>query len=377
MSRPNLQPFARAFATSLRAKSYQQQLHSAVENVSALLERADRLSYVLAQYVPEPARNAVLATRAFALEVNKIADGGLGPASTASKALRQLSSTMGISTADMKFQFWSDMVGKAFNGTGDVGEPTAFLIRDALRNGINLDVSYFHQFLQTRRRFVAGGGFDTVEDICLYGEGTYLQLNYATQACVLSPLIAPSVIALLELLPSLQSTIADVAAHIGQATAVSSMLLGLTYYALARNRVTVPTDLMTKSELSQELVLRLAQGHLDDPAETKEKLQNVVYETAVTANDHLLAARKKLAAAKEEIAEMARASHSDLVAGHSRRWRGGVPDVVFVPLMAAIPTSLYLERLEKSDFDVFGARMQQKEWRLAWRSFRSYYRRTI
>lgn len=349
---------------------YLLQLHRAVDNVSALLEANDRLSYLLAQYIPEPARNAFLAVRAFGLEVNKISDGS---------ALARSRSQLGISTADLKFKFWSDLVAKAFSGTGDVGEPVAFLLRDALSNGLNLDISYFHQFLQTRRHFLQTAHFATVADICSYGEGTYSQLNYATQALLLSPQIAPSVIHLLELSPGLQSNVGDIAAHIGQATAVSSMILGLNYYASTRNQVTVPVELMTNFDLSQESVLRLCQGHVEaeEAAETREKLQNVVFETAVTANDHLISASDKLAKVKREIAEIVAARPDDKLLANFRRWRGGLPDVVFTPFMVAIPTSLYLQRLEKHDFDVFSKKLQHKEWRLAWTSFRNYYQRRI
>lgn len=371
----------RSFSISATRHSYEQQVHNAVENVSALLETNDRLSYLLAQYVPEPARKAFLAIRAFGLEVNKISDGGSQSGSRAAKASSLLSSSMGISTSDMKFKFWSDLLGKAFSGTGDIGEPCAFLLRDALDNGLNLDIAHFHQFLQTRRYFLQTTQFNTVNDICSYGEGTYSQLNYATQGVLLSPSISPSVIHMLELSTSLQTKVGDIAAHIGQASAVGSMVLGLNYYASSRNHITVPVDLMTKFELSQEAVLRLTQGHMTDEAEvaeTKEKLQNVVFETAVTANDHLLSARTKLAEVKSEISELVKSRPDDALLGrNSRRWRRGLPDVIFTPFMVAIPTSLYLQKLEKNDFDVFSPKLQQKEWRLAWRSFRSYYLRTI
>lgn len=372
----------RQFSISLAAsQSYQQQIHNAVENVSALLEANDRLSYLLAQYIPEPARNTFLAIRAFGLEVNKISDGGSNSGSRASRALSQLSSSMGISTADMKFKFWSDLLGKAFTGSGEIGEPTAFLIRDALENGLNLDIAHFHQFLQTRRYFLKTTQFNTVEDICSYGEGTYSQLNYATQGLLLSPSISPSVIHLLELSSTLQNKVGDIAAHIGQATAISSMILGLHYYSSARNHITIPVDLMTKFELSQEAVLRLAQGHMSDEAdvaETKEKLQNVVFETAITANDHLLSARTKLDEVRNEISDLVKSRPGDNLLGrNSKKWRKGLPDVIFTPFMVAIPTSLYLQKLEKNDFDVLSPKLQQKEWRLAWNSFRSYYQRKI
>lgn len=350
----------RYFSASPQAHAYDQQLHNAVENVSALLEKNDRLSYLLAQYMPEPARPAFLAIRAFGLEVNKIASQG------------SRTTSMGLSTSDLKFKFWSDLVEKAFAGR-EVGEPAAFLLRDALEKGLNLDIGHFHTFLQTRKHFLTSQ-FATAEDIGAYGEGTYSQLHYAAQGLLLLPPISPSAIALMEASPTLQKLVGDIAAHLGHATGVSAMLLGLTYYA-QQNRVTVPVDLMAKADLSQETLLRLAQGHLDDAEQkvAREKLQNVVFDTAVYANDHLLLARQKLSQLVPEIAEVAAAAN--LV--QRARWRRGIPDAVFTPFMAATPTALYLQRLEKHDFDVLSPKLLQKEWRLAWASFKSYHRRAI
>ncbi|ABN68628.2 predicted protein [Scheffersomyces stipitis CBS 6054] len=371
--------------SSISSSKYEVQLFNATENINKLLETHDRSSYILAQYVPEPARNAFLAIRAFNLEINKISDGGSNTGSVASKASSQLSKSMGISTADMKFKFWSDLVARVFTedpySEKDIGEPIAILLRDALRNDLNLDVTYFHQFLQTRRQFLKSPTFQTVDDICSYGEGTYSQLNYQTQALLLSPSISPSVISLLEQSTSLQSKVSDIAAHIGQATAVGAMILGMNYYATSRNQVTLPVNLMSKYDLSQESVLKLAQGHVKEKTEVdaiRDKLKNIVYETATTSNDHILTARAKLSQCKQEINEIVRANmHDQLLQKNSKRWRKFMPDVIFTPFMVAIPTTLYLNKLEKHDFDIYHHKMQQKEWRLAWTSFKDYYQRTI
>lgn len=354
-----------------RYLSYQNQLRNAVENVNSLLEQNDRLSYLLAQYIPEPARNTFLAIRAFGLEINKIS----AKSSTGTGA-----SLGGIPATDLKFKFWSDLLTKAFMDRENIGEPIAFLLRDGLRNGENLDIAYFQQFLQTRKHFLQQTQFKSVSDICSYGEGTYSQLNYATQALLLSPHISPSVIHLLECLTDLQSKISEVAAHIGQSTSITLMILGLNYYASTKNFITAPVDLMNKHELSQESILRLFQGHLKDESvsETREKLKNVVYETAITANDHLISARSKLGEVKKDIKEIVNLNTNDeLLNKNFKNWRRGYPDVIFTPLMAAIPTSLYLQRLEKNDFDLLNKKLQHKEWRLAFTSFRSYYQRKI
>ncbi|KAI5967365.1 hypothetical protein CANMA_003185 [Candida margitis] len=366
--------------------SYNSLLHNSVESVNQTLEKSDRSSYILAQYIPEPARNTFLAIRAFNLEISKINEGGKNVQSRASMASKQMTQTLGVSTADLKFKFWSDLLLRVFtddpNSSQGLGEPIAILLRDGLRNNLNIDLSYLQKFLQTKRSFIkSNASFGTTNEICSYGEGTYSQLNYLTQQVLLSPPISPSSTQLLQYSPALQSTITDIAAHIGQATAIAAMITGLRYYASTRNQVPLPIDLMNNHDLSQESVLRLFQGHISDTKDEqglKNKLNSVIYETAVVANDHMLTANKKLNDFKKEVVKVID-MHSDdqKFQVYAKKWRGKVPDVIFTPLMVGIPTSLYLRKLEKHDFDILNTNLQQPEWRLAWTSFKDYYLRKI
>ncbi|KAI5961047.1 hypothetical protein KGF57_001807 [Candida theae] len=366
--------------------NYNAILHNSVESISQILEKSDRSSYILAQYIPEPARNTFLAIRAFNLEIGKINEGGKNRQSRASMASRQMTQTLGVSTADLKFKFWSDLLLRVFtkdpNNSQDLGEPIAILLRDGLRNGMNIDLSYLQKFLQTRRSFIkSGASFTNTNEICSYGEGTYSQLNYLTQQVLLSPSISPSSIQLLQASSTLQSLIADIAAHIGQATGVASMITGLRYYASTRNQVPLPIDIMNNHDLSQEDVLRLFQGHITDSTEEqnlKSKLNSVVYDTAIVANDHILTANKKLNDFKTEVKQViSTRSNDQKFQNFAKKWKGNVPDALFTPLMVGIPTSLYLKKLEKHDFDVLNTSVQQPEWRLAWTSFKDYYFRKI
>lgn len=352
--------------------AYDTRIAHAREDVNQLLLTQDRSSYILSQYIPEPVRDGFLAIRGFNLEVNKIHNN--------TSASNELNQRMGITTADMKFKFWSDLLTRVFSNPmsdANVGEPIAELVRDGIRRNVNLDISYFHQVLQTRRHFLNTGGFGTVEDICSYGEGTYSQLNYAIQALVLSPGVSPSAIRLLEHSPELQAEVSDIAAHIGQATAVTSMILGAIFYAGSRNLITLPEAVLTKHDVSQETLFRLAQGHLDhsESVEPRKQLQNVVYEVATTANDHMLTARHKMGRMRDHIGEIVGTTKDEVVRGKYKSWNRGVPDVIYTPFMAGIPTALYLERLERNDFDLFSTGMAKKEWRLGWRSYWGYYRR--
>lgn len=367
--------------------SYNSLIHNSVESINQILEKSDRSSYILAQYIPEPARNTFLAIRAFNLEISKINEGGKNTQSRASMASKQMTQTLGVSTADLKFKFWSDLLLRVFtedpDNSKDLGEPIAILLRDGLRNNMNIDLSYLQKFLQTKRSFIKNNAsFSNTNEICSYGEGTYSQLNYLTQQVLLSPSISPSSIQLLQASPTLQSLITDIAAHIGQATAVASMITGLRYYASTRNQVPLPIDVMSEHDLSQEAVLRLFQGHITDSKEEEQDLKNklnlVVYDTAVVANDHMLTANKKLNDFKKEVSKVIDMhSHDEKFQAFAKRWRGKIPDAIFTPLMVGIPTSLYLKKLEKHDFDVLNTNVQQPEWRLAWTSFKDYYFRKI
>ena len=369
---------------ALSGGTYEAALQGSRENVYKLLERHDRSSYILSQYIPDPARDAFIAIRAFLFEVNKINDGGSGGNTVSSQASSHLSGTMGLSTADMKFKFWSDNLNKVFvnpESSGNIGEPITMLLRNSLKEDINLDISYFYQVLQTRRHFLQTRSFKTIEDMCSYGEGVHSQLNYATQAALLSPIISPSSIRLLELSEDLQSNVSDIAAHIGQASSISSMILGLPYYSKTKNIITLPIQVMNKHDLSQESVSRALQGHTKDEEELKhvsEKLKNCLFDTTVAANDHIITARTKLQQIKQEIPEIIQQHPEEsTILKQKLKWRKNIPDSLFVPMMSALPVSLYLEKLEKYDFDLFNKRLNQQEWRLPWRSFRAYYLRFI
>jgi NADH dehydrogenase [ubiquinone] 1 alpha subcomplex assembly factor 6 len=49
----------------------------------------------------------------------------------------------------------------------------------------------------------------------------------------------------------------------------------------------------------------------------------------------------------------------------------------FGVLMPAVSTRLWLEKLEKLDFDVFRPELRAREWTLPWKAYWSYSRRTI
>ncbi|CAG8640208.1 6866_t:CDS:2, partial [Scutellospora calospora] len=66
-------------------------------------------------------------------------------------------------------------------------------------------------------------------------------------------------------------------------------------------------------------------------------LEDVVFEVATLAHDHLLTAKSFLP---------------------------NIPDRALPALLSAVPCDLYLKRLEKYNFNVFEPKVNRKDWRL-------------
>jgi NADH dehydrogenase [ubiquinone] 1 alpha subcomplex assembly factor 6 len=95
-----------------------------------------------------------------------------------------------------------------------------------------------------------------------------------------------------------------------------------------------------------------------DPKALPPKFDDVVFETATRANDHIISAQSIMKELKAELG-------------------GSLPDTVVLTAMGAIPTQLYLERLEKANFNLLDPRLSRSEWRLPWRSYRVYMKQAI
>ncbi|KAF5093119.1 hypothetical protein D0Z03_002543 [Geotrichum reessii] len=317
-----------------------------------LLKEQDRSSYVLHSYVAPPARDAFLAIRAFNIDTAKIGD-------TVSKA----------EIAQFRFEFWRATIQKVFSAkksTREVPqEPVAVLMAHSLLQKdypITMSKRFFITLLQTREKHVTNPPFRTIDSLASYGEGTHSQLNYLLQEILYS--VSPKTTTYLNEYPEIAEQCHDIVAHIGQATGIAAMLRGFTFYA-SRGFVPLPVQLLNKKDLSQDGVLRFLAGETDgvDP-QTAVKLSDIVFETATRANDHLITAATMLGQVKESLDNT-------------------LPDAIMVPALASIPTKLFLERLEKYDFDIVNSKLMKKgatggdNWKLPYRSFKAYKLRKI
>lgn len=359
------------------SSEYSQQLKAARSDAKNTLEKYDRSSLILSAYVPEPARDIFIATRAFNVEIMKITN------------KNNSASIGGLSSMDLRFKFWMDFLSKVFRNpksTEKITEPSMFLLRDSLRNNINLNIDYFSTLLNSRKHWLDNPGFQSIDNICSYGEGTYSQLIYLEQSALLSENISPSTIRLLELSPNLQNLISDIAAHIGQANSIASVLLSLKYYA-RKEIIPLPTDEMAHENLSEdsliEYINELSARNKDfkKDHELEEKLKNIIFKISTRANDHLLTSRYKFDLVKKEIKTVVEHNKNDeLLSKFSTSWKRGIPDVIFVPFMNSVPVNIFIHNLEKKNFDILDERLTNgnwNRWKVVWNSLYNYNTRKI
>ncbi|KAF2087935.1 hypothetical protein K490DRAFT_73394 [Saccharata proteae CBS 121410] len=336
-----------------------------------LLRRYDSPSFTLQTFIPPSARDTYLSIRAFNIDTSLIADATSNP-------------TVGA----MRMQFWRDAITRSLALTPPK-EPVAVLLAHAAStlatrtNGRSrLSKTWFHRLIAERERNLSNPPFPSLAALETYAENTYSMLNYLT----------------LQALPVASVTADHLASHIGKATGIATVLRGLPLLAFPRppnhhsnqggampgalpggrqGAVLLPLDVMAEAGVKEEEVLR--QG-ADAPG-----LRDAVFAVATRANDHLITARSMLASlsAGRDVDHEFEHAHEEghrysvqqLDAGPER----GSSDVdkAFGVLVQAVSTSLWLEKLQKLDFDVFNPKLRTTDWRLPWKAYWAYKRKMI
>ncbi|PUU81470.1 Squalene/phytoene synthase [Tuber borchii] len=307
--------------------------HSSTLNVASaraycldLLRKHDKPSHLLSVFQPSYSKDTYLSLRAFNTETSLIPD--------------QVSNT---TLGRLRINFWRDNLTKLFSPPPPAhhytppAEPTLLLLSHAVHaNHAKLTKGFLTRVLAEREKYLGNVPFRNMQDLEAYAEGTYASLLYAT----------------LEGLGLRDTGLDHVASHVGKAEGIVAVIRGLAVLARVEEggAVVLPLDLCAEVGLRQEDVLRRAQGRGsgDDGEDAVGRLKEVVFRIATLANDHLITARKMVA--EEPTA------------------RG----VAFSGFMRAVPTAIYLERLERVDFDPFDNRLQRPDWKLPWRAYRAY-----
>ena len=330
----------------------------------------DSPSYTLQTFIPSSARDAYLSIRALNIELARIPDLVSNP-------------TVGA----LRMQFWRDNITRTFAHTPPK-EPVAILLHYALNvlqsrhPGISTSVmkGWFMKVINAREQYMDNRPYPNLASLETYAENTYSTLMYLTLAAL-----------------PLHSMAADhMASHIGKATGIVAVLRGLPLIAFPpwpnkhsnnaafvgalggsaggrQGAVTLPLETMAETGLKEEDVFR--QGA--DAA----GLKDTVFKVATRANDHMITAR-----------HMWKNLQQGNDAGHQFEHEGEEGHQYAEPvehtqkddversfgvLMPAVSTGLWLEKLEKLDFDVFRPELRAREWKLPWKAYWSYSRKAI
>ncbi|KAL8802082.1 MAG: hypothetical protein Q9182_004026 [Xanthomendoza sp. 2 TL-2023] len=373
----------------------EEEVHRASQYCSQLLQQYDHPSYILTTFLPSHLRPAYLAIRAFNLELARIPD---------------VSPTAPVRS--MRYQFWRSTITSTFALT-PVAQPVAVLLSSVLSSlrqnqtspnsnpSASLHKSWFLRLITTREKYSTNAPYPTLASLEAYAENTYSTLLYLT----------------LSALPLHSVTADHIASHIGKAAGIVAVLRGIPLLAfppplnhhsntaglggtlntqrVQQGAVTLPLDIMAETGVREEDVLRYG---ADAPG-----LKDAVFKVATRASDHLITARSMVKNVQRgedvghEFEHEGEEGHDDYYAGnrlgngdddgnalgHGGRSRGlgkveqqkMEVEKAFGVFMPAVPTALWLQRLERGDFDIFKDDLRRRDWRLPWKAWVAYQQR--
>ncbi|KAF2004335.1 hypothetical protein P154DRAFT_427159 [Amniculicola lignicola CBS 123094] len=332
-----------------------------------LVKTYDAPSHTLQAFIPPSARDAYIAIRAFNVDVARVADTTSTP-------------TIGM----MRMQFWKDSVAKALAGTPPK-EPVAILLAKANEdllarsNGKSkLSRSWFTRIINTREQYLGNPPYPSLTALETYAENTYSAMLYLT----------------LSALPQASITTDHIASHIGKAMGIAAVLRGVPLVAFpppqpfqasgsatspspTQGAVLLPLDVMAETNVKEEDIFR--QGS------AAPGLSDAVFTVATRASDHLITVREMLSKLRSEGTVGHEFEHSNdnehqystqqLNAGTETQLAD--VDNAFGVFLPAIATQLWLDQLQKKDFDIFDPSLRTGDWRLPWKAYWAYSRRKI
>ncbi|EXJ78477.1 hypothetical protein A1O1_08877 [Capronia coronata CBS 617.96] len=321
---------------------------------SNLVRNYDSPSYTLAHFIRPHMLPAYLAIRAFNIELARIPD---------VVSMPQIGA--------MRMQFWRETIDKAFKLTPP-SEPVAILLASYLHQGMKLNKTWFQRVITARDRKLTHPGFTNVAELESYAESTYSSLLYLT----------------LSALPLNSLTMDHLASHIGKAAGIAAVLRGVPLLAFPgppnqhsnnpagmglpstrekQGVVTLPLDIMSQCGVREEDLFRNGPNAAG--------LRDAVFAVATRASDHLITARTMLRSVQEHRDPDHEFEHMDDEGHEYGKLDSGEKasaakvedelDKGFGIVMGpAVSTQLWLNRLQKVDFDIFHASLRTVEWKL-------------
>jgi len=231
-------------------------------------------------------------------------------------------------------QFWRDAVKQISDGRPP-RHPIALSLYEASQQA-NIPAYHLKRIIDARDEELQAPAHLTLSTLTSHAESTSSTLLYT----LLSLLSLPS------------STLSHAASHLGVAQTFTTLLRAFPFHA-SRGRMIIPAEITAKHGVNQEEVFRLAGDKVKSKASVKG-LEDAVFEFATVANDHIITARDMFKDAG-----------------------GKVPVEAMPVFLSGIPVANFLGRLEAVNFNPFHPSLQLRDWKLPWRVWRSYYKRTF
>lgn len=332
----------------------------------------DRPSYTLSTFIPPHARSFYIALRALNVSLSTIPD-------TTS------SHTIGL----MRLQFWRDSITKILSGVPPK-EPVAILLASAIselnertQGQARIPKGWLTRLINAREQTLTNDPYPNIAALESYAESTYSTLMYLTLAA----------------LPMASVTADHVASHIGKAAGIAAVLRGLPLVAFPvpppksptgnvanaglgggakPGAVMLPLDVMAQTGVKEEEVLRRGAD--------AEGLRDAVFTVATRASDHLITAQQMLNNLRagqdvgHEFEHEGEEGHEyDAVNIGGSRGQSPLEEVnlAFGVFMPAVTTRLWLDRLQQLDFDVFRPELLRSDWKLPWKAYLAFRRRSL
>lgn len=330
----------------------------------------------MSTFIPPHARSFYVALRALNVSLSMIPD-------TTS------SHTIGL----MRLQFWRDSVTKILAGAPPK-EPVAILLSSAISNlhdqtqgHARISKGWLMRLISAREQTLTNDPYPNIEALESYAENTYSTLMYLT----------------LSALPMTSVTADHVASHIGKAVGIAAVLRGLPLVAFPpppaqaptgggaaslglsggakQGAVMLPLDVMAQAGVKEEEVFRRGAD--------AEGLRDAVFAVATRASDHLITVQQMLSnlrAGKDvghDFEHEGEEGHEyDSAVDPSGGARGAESPLdevnrAFGVFMPAVGTRLWLDRLQQYDFDVFRPELLRSDWRLPWKTYIAFKRKSI
>lgn len=359
-------PFATAHVVTGAAEA---EAKSARKYCDGLLAKYDRPSYTLSTFIPAHARSFYIAIRALNVSLSMIPDTTTSP-------------TIGL----MRLQFWRDTITKTLAGSPPK-EPVAILLastvedlRSRTQDRARINKGWFTRLINARERTLTNDPYPNLASIESYAENTYSTLLYLT----------------LSALPMTSVTADHIASHIGKAAGIAAVLKGLPLVAFPpppsqhsgqaggmpsgakQGAVMLPLDVMAQAGVKEEEVFRKG---AEAPG-----LRDAVFSVATRASDHLITAQQMLANIRsgvdvghefEHQGEEGHTYDNDLAAGRGHETPMDEINRAFGVFLPAVATRLWLNELERLDFDIFKPELLRSDWRLPWKAYWAFKWKTF